>query len=190
MDGTSGGGVLGGGDRLGRSLERWLADALVDEAAQRRLRERWLQIQSEEEASFVGTLLDLAERRRPVTIDVGDQRFRGVLAGIGADFVALRTDRGQHAIVRTDAVDAVRSEPGGVDVRGERSVALEVTLAGVMGPIAADRPDVLVRTRSGVTVRGQLRSAGTDVLRLRVDGDPPTPTWLALDRVGMLLVEP
>ena len=182
--------MLGGGDGLGRALERWVADALVDDAAQRRVRERWMQIQAEEEASFAGTLLDLAERHRPVTLDVGDQRLRGAIAGIGADFVVLRTDRGQHVIVRTDAIDAVRGEPGGVDVRGDRSAALDVTLAGVIGPIGADRPDVLVRTRSGVIVRGQLRSAGTDVLRLRVEGDPPTPTWVPLEQVAVLVVEP
>ena len=183
-------GVLGGGGQLGRTLERWLSDALVDEAAQRRIRERWMQVQSEEEASFVGALLDLAERSRPVTIDVSDQRLRGTLVGIGADFVVMRTDRGQHALVRTEAVDAVRGEPGGADVRGDRSVAFEVTLAGVVGPIAADRPEVLARTSSGVTVRGQLRGAGTDVLRIRIDGDLPTPTWVPLDRVSVLVVEP
>ena len=182
-------GVLGGDDPLGRSLERWAAEALVDESARARERARWLRIQAEEEASFAGTLVDLAEQARPVVIDVGDQRFRGVIAGIGGDFVAVRTDRGQQVIIRTATIDAVRTEPGGTDVRGDRPATVEVTLGGVIGPIAADRPDVLVRTVRGVSIRGGLRSAGTDVLHLRVEGDPPTPAWVPLDAVAIIVLE-
>ncbi len=182
--------VLGGADVLGRSLERWAAEARVDDAARARIRARWMRIQSEEAASLVGTMIDLAERRRPVVLDVGEHRFRGVLAGIGGDFVAVRTDRGQQVLVRTDAVDVIRSEPGGVDVRGDRAPLVDLDLDGVLGPVAADRPDVLVRTRSGVTTRGELRSAGTDVIRLRIDGDPPTPTWIPTASIAVLVLDP
>lgn len=187
LDGAAG--VLGG-DTLGRSLERWAAEARVDESARGRIRARWLRIQSEEDASVVGTLVDLAERNRPIVVDVGDHRVRGIVAGIGGDFAALRTDRGQQVLVRTDAIDVVRSEPGGVDVRGDRAPLFDLPLAGVLGPVAADRPDVLVRTTSGVTVRGELRSAGTDVVRIRVDGDPPTPTWVPIERIAILVIDP
>ena len=184
------GGLLGGDDALGRSLERWAADARVDEAARTRVRARWLRIQAEEEASLVGTLVDLAERGRPVGLDVGDHRLRGVLRGIGGDFIALRTDQGQQVLARIAAIDAVRTEPGGIDVRGDRSPLLDLELAGVLAPVAADRPSVLVRTTSGVLVRGELRSSGTDVIRLRVDGDPPTPSWVPIDKIAVLVIDP
>lgn len=182
--------LLGGADRLGHSLERWAADARVDDAARARVRARWMRIQSEEEASLAGTLLDLAERGRPVVFDVGDHRFRGVLIGIGGDFVAVRSDQGRQVLVRIDAVDVVRSEPGGVDVRGDRTHRMELEFDGVLGPVAADRPDVLVRTRSGVTAKGEMRSAGTDVVRLRIDGDPPTPVWIATASIAVIVVDP
>ncbi|HEU5085139.1 MAG TPA: hypothetical protein VFU14_17490 [Acidimicrobiales bacterium] len=182
-------GVLGG-DRLARSLERWAADAAVDEAARRRARQRWLRLQAEEEASLVGTLVDLAERGRPVTLDVGDQRLRGRVVGIGSDFLALRTDRDQEALVRTAAVDAVRAEPGERAVVGDRAALVDVALAAVVGPLTGDRPGVLVRTRAGTTVRGELRSAGTDVLRLRTDGDPATPVWVPLAAIDVLVLDP
>ena len=143
-----------GDDALGRSLDRWAAEARVDEAARARVRARWLRIQAEEEASLIGTMVDLAERGRPVGLDVGDHRLRGVLRGIGGDFVAMRTEQNQLVLVRIAAVDAVRTEPGGADVRGDRSSLLDLELAGVLGPVAADRPQVLVRTTSGVIVRG------------------------------------
>jgi len=184
------GGVLGGADGLTRSLERWAAEAIVDEAARRRARQRWLRVQAEEEASLVGTLVDLAERAQPVTVDVGDQRLRGRVVGIGSDFLAMRTDRGQEVLVRTAAVDALRAEPGEPAVVGDRAALVDVALAAVVGPLAADRPEVLVRTRAGTVVRGELRSAGTDVLRVRGDGDPPTPVWVPLAAIAVLVLDP
>lgn len=187
---SAAGGLLGGTDALTRSLERWAADAMVDEAARARTRQRWLRIQAEEEASTLGALLDLGERQHPVALDVGGHRVRGALAGIGADFVALRSDLGQHVLVRTDAIDVIRAEPGDRGVVGDRAVLVEVTLAAVVGPLAAERPEVLVRTRSGQGVRGELRSAGTDVVRLRADGDPPAPVWVPLAAIDVLVIDP
>ena len=181
-------GVLGGTGDLDRSLERWAADALVDEAVRRRTRERWLRIQAEEDASFAGTLVDLAEHGRPAVLDVAGERLRGRLVGVGADFVAVRTDRRQDVLVPFDAIEAVRREPGASDVRGDRSSTVDVALHSVLGPIAADRPDVVVRTRHGTALRGQLRSAGTDVLRLRLDVEPPTPTWIPLTAVALIVL--
>lgn len=182
--------VLGGTDALARSLERWAADARVDEAARQRSRRRWLRVQAEEEASLVGALVDLAERGRPVSLDVGSHRLRGRVVGIGGDFLALRSDRGQDVLVRTAAVEVVRADPGARAVVGDRAALLAVSLDAVVGPLAAERPDVLVRTRSGTVVRGELRSAGTDVLRLRTEGAPPAPVWVPLDAVDVLVIEP
>ena len=183
-------GVLGGDDGFARALERWAADAVVDEAARQRARQRWLRTQAEEEASFVGTLLDLAERGRSVTLEVGAHRVRGRIVGIGGDFVALRSERDQHVLLRTGVVEVVRAEPGAPAVTGDRTTVLEVGLAGVLGPLAAERPDVLVRTTSGAAVRGELRSAGVDVVHLRLPGDPPTPAWLPIDALAVVVLDP
>jgi hypothetical protein len=183
-----GSGVLGADDLLARTLARWAADAAVDEAAAARLRTYWLRVQAEEEASVLGTLVDLAERGRPVVVDVAGHRLGGVVIGVGADFVAMRTDRRQQALVPLAAIDVIRAEPGGVDVRGDRTPLLDVALDAVLGPVAAERPTVVVRTTGGAIVRGELRSAGTDVLRLRADGDPPVPTWIPLAAVAVVLL--
>ena len=183
-------GILGGPDSLGRALERWAADAAVDEAARARARARWLRIAAEEEASLAGTLVDLAEQGRPVVLDAGGQRVQGVVVGVAEDFVAVRTDQGQQALVRLDAIEVVRSDPGAADVVGDRPATLDVSLAAVLGPVAADRPDVLVRTRQGVAVRGQLRGAADDSLRLRLDGDRGAPAWVSLAAVALLVLDP
>ncbi len=178
------------GDDLGRSLERWAADAAVDEAARTRFRARWLRIQAEESASLAGVLVDLAERRTPVVVDVVDHRIRGVVVGVGADFAAMRSDDGpgRDVLVRLPAIATVRPEPGADEVRGDRAVLLDMALDAVVGPIAAERPDVAVRTLHGQVVRGELRSAGADVLRVRVDGDPPAPVWVSLEAVAVLVI--
>jgi len=183
-------GVLGGADGFARALERWAADAVVDEAARQRARQRWLRTQAEEEGSFVGTLLDLAERGRSVTLEAGAHRVRGRIVGIGGDFVALRSERDQHVLLRTGVVDVVRAEPGAPAVTGDRTTVLEVGLAGVLGSLAAERPEVLVRTTSGAAVRGELRSAGVDVVHLRLPGDPPTPAWLPIDALAVVVLDP
>lgn len=182
--------LLGGGDGFARALERWAADAVVDEAARRRTRERWLRAQAEEESSLVGTLVDLAERERTVTLDVGTHRVRGRVVGIGADFVAVRSDRGQDVLVRTAAIEVVRAEPGTPAVVGDRAALVEVGLAGVLPALAAERPDVSIRTRSGTFVRGELRRAGRDVIGLRVPGDPPAPAWIPVAGLDVVVLDP
>lgn len=183
-------GDLLGGDVLGRSLERWTAAAAVDEAARARIRARWLRIQAEEDASLAGALVDLTERGRPVMIEVRDRRVRGRVVGVGGDFVAVRSDQDQQVLLPMQAIDVIHAEPGDTDARGDRPPLYETTLHAVLGPVAADRPHVAVMTYGGSTVRGQLRSAGRDVLRIRLDADPPSPTWVPLHAVAMLVLEP
>lgn len=186
----SGAGVLGGDGALSRALERWAADAAVDEAARQRARQRWLRVQAEEEATVAGVLLDLAERGATVSLDVGAQRLRGRIAGIGHDFVAVRSETGQDILVPSDAIEVVRTEPGAPDVVGDRAALLDVTLATVLVPLAAERAEVAIRTRSGPVVRGELRSAGTDVARLRVPGEPPASAWVPVAAIQLLILEP
>lgn len=189
-DAAHAGRVLGGDDGFGRALQRWAADAGVDEAARQRARQRWLRTQAEEEASLAGALLDLAERARTVTLEVGSERVRGRIVGVGEDFVAVRSDRGQHVLVRTGAVEVVRAEPGTAAVVGDRTSVVDVGLTGLLPPLAAERPEVRVRTRSGLTVRGDLVAAGSDVVRLRVPGDPPAPAWVPTATIDVLVLDP
>lgn len=173
------------GADLDAALAAWVQQAAVDEAAAARARRHWLAVQAHADASLAGVLVDLGERGRPVSLGIGDMAVRGFIVGIGADFVVIRRDDARLVIVAVDAVATVRSQES-VSVWGDRRVRVDATLAGILAPVAADRPQVTVWTTAGTT-RGTLRSAGTDVVGLRMEDG--SRTWLALSSVRAIVVE-
>ena len=159
-------------DGLG-DLERWAADARAREAADERVRERWLRAQAEEEASFAGVLLAAAERRATVlaTTSVG-RRHRGVVTGVGTDFAAVEAASGVLTLLslRTLADLRVmdrRAHAATGSTEGDR--ALGVCLADVLAQAVGPRPRISVLA-GAASVVGDLRAVGTDVLTMRTDG--------------------
>ena len=151
-------------------LERWAADARAREAADARVRERWLRAQAEEEATLAGVLLALAERRAAVMLStVPGRRHRGVVSGVGVDFAVLRGEGGTSTLVALGAIADVRVVDGG---RGAHTTgaeaALGVRLADVLAQAAGQRPRVAVQAGATAIV-GDLRAVGSDVLTVRSD---------------------
>ena len=163
-------------------LERWAADARAREAADARVRERWLRAQAAEEASLAGVLLALAERRETVVVTMASgRRHRGVVTGVGVDFVVVEVPAGTSTLVVLAAVGDVRvAEDGGgpasrvattgASPSGDPPTALGVRLADVLAQAAGQRPRVAVSAGAAAVV-GELRGMGSDVLTLRTDGD-------------------
>lgn len=155
-------------------LERWAADARAREAADARVRERWLRAQAEEEASLAGVFLALAERRETVVVTtVAGRRYRGVVAGVGVDFAALQTPAGTATLVAFAALGDVRVAEGGrrsATTTGDGSVELGVRLSEVLAQAAGQRPRISVHA-GAAAVAGDLRAVGGDVVTLRADGD-------------------
>ena len=156
-------------------LERWAADARAREAAEARVRERWLRSQAEEGASLAGILLALAERRETVVLEtLAGGRHRATVTGVGLDFVALEGPAGGRILVALAAVadvrvvedEARRSAP---PATGREEAALGVRLADVLAQAAGQRPRLSVRA-GAATVVGDLRAVGDDVLTLRTEG--------------------
>jgi len=180
LDGTAGGGDRRA-DRTGPGVgtgpadgaERWLAGLRADTGADQRRRASWLSRQAEEEATLLGVLADLAERGRPAVVDVaGGRRHRGVVGIVGEDFVGLRTEGGTPVLVARAAITGVRPAPGDTGAVGDRRLAPQVTLAGVLSSIAGSGARlVLVPFGGGEPIAGELRSVGTDVMALRLDAD-------------------
>lgn len=164
---------------LDSALAAWVQEASVDEAAAARARRHWLAVQAHADSSLAGVFADLGERGRPVSLGVGDVAVRGLVVGVGSDFVVVRRDDARLVIVALAAVATVRSQES-ISVWGDRRVRVDTTLAGILVPIAADRPQATVWTAAGM-IHGTLRSAGTDVVRLRVEDG--SATWVALSSV-------
>jgi hypothetical protein len=161
-------------------LERWAADARAREAAEARVRERWLRSQAEEGATLAGILLALAERRETVVLEtVAGGRHRATVTGVGVDFVALQAAGGVTTLVVLGTVAAVRVVDGrtrrpappatGQSATARTAGALGVRLADVLGQASGQRPRLSVRA-GATTVVGDLRAVGDDVLTLRTDG--------------------
>jgi hypothetical protein len=178
---------LGGPDLLGR-LDRWLAAARTEEAAAARARERWLRRAAEEEGTFAGVLLDLAERGRPVVVTgAGGRRHRGTVAAVGLDFAVLRLDDGAQVLCPFAGVAAVRAETRAAPATGDRAVTLEVGLPEALATVAADHPRVLVVTLpDGGGLAGELRAVGRDVVHLRLDGADRAPTYVPVAGIAEL----
>ncbi|MFN3215386.1 MAG: hypothetical protein ACE367_02705 [Acidimicrobiales bacterium] len=174
---------IGGGGPWS-TLERWIAEGAVDEAARARARRGWLREQAAASTSFVAVLADLADRGRPVLVHgTTGTRHRGRIAGLGADFVALTTDHGSLVLVAHHAIAAVRSEPGDRPMRSMRAPELGLSLTQVLAELGEDRPRVAIATAGSAQIAGELVSVGVDVATVRLDGDARATVYVPLDAV-------
>jgi hypothetical protein len=177
------------GDGLAARIDRWAADARVDEAARLRARERWLRHQAEEEGSLAGVLADVAERGASVALHVrGGRRHRGELAALGADFVALRS-AGADVIVALPAVMSVRTLPGEASTIGDRSTGTAHRLVDVLAGLAAERAAVLLVLADGdEAIAGVVRWVGQDVAGVRVAGGAAVTAYVPVGAIVEVLV--
>ena len=166
-------------------LERWAADARARDAADARVRERWLRAQAEEDASLDDVLLSFAENEVAIVLTTVDgRRHYGQVGGVGVDFCALQAAGGTTTLIALTVLGEVRAvaaaggrrrEPaggsgkGGESGDGERRASLGVRLADVLAQAAGQRPRVSSQAGSA-SVTGDLRAVGTDVLTVRTDG--------------------
>jgi hypothetical protein len=153
--------LLGSGPSFAERLARWAADARADEAAIGRTREAFLRRVAGESTTFLGVLLDIAERGTAVlVVTTSGRRHRGSIEVVGTDFVTLRTDTAL-VLLPVTTVAAVHAEDA--TATADREPPIDVDLAAALSMLAEDRPNVLVVTAAeGIT--GDLRWCGTDVL--------------------------
>jgi hypothetical protein len=178
------------GEGLDSRLDRWVAEARVDEAVRRRARERWLRHQAEEDASLAGVLADVAERGAPVTLHAqGGRRHRGEVRALGRDFVALRSAT-SDVVVALGAITSVRIEAGRGATLGDRSVATALRLSDVLAELAAERAAALLVTTGGDdAVAGVLQSVGRDVVVVRLAGDAAGTAYVPLGAIAEAVFE-
>jgi hypothetical protein len=177
------------GDALAARIDRWAADARVDEAARVRARERWLRHQAEEEGSLAGVLADVAERGAAVALHVrGGRWHRGEIAALGSDFVALRS-AGADVIVALPAVTSVRTLPGDATTIGDRSTGSSHRLVDVLAGLAVERAAVLLVLADGDdAVAGEAVWVGQDVVGVRVAGGAAVTAYVPVGAIAEVLV--
>ena len=173
-----------------QNLRQWIADAAAREAGEARARSRRLLQQATEDATFVGTLVDLAEREADLSlITRDDSSVVGRIAVVGRDFVAMAGRNGRTSFVPLGAIAAVRTQPGTREavVAGERSAPSQAPLAAIAAELAVER--VRVQITSGKhSVTGTLRASGDDVLVVMAEGAPSTPVYVAMTAITELAV--
>lgn len=180
-------------------LDRWVAEARVDDAALRRARERWLLEVAEQEATLAGVLADLAERGGPLTLyGRGTRRHHGRLRMLGLDFVVVELPSGTDVLMAIDSVTSVRTAPavelaigdenGPIRRDADGNVAIGLRMHDVLAELAADRERVVLVTADGETLTGQLRSVGHDVAVLRTDAEPRATAYVALTAVAEVVL--
>jgi len=175
---------------LDARIDRWAADARVDEAARVRARERWLRHQAEEEGSLAGVLADIAERGVPVAVHVrGGRQHRGEVRAVGSDFVALRS-AATDVIVAIAAVTSVRTRPGEASTIGDRSITTSLRLVDVLAGLAAERAAVLLVMAGGDdAIAGALRSVGQDVVGVRAADAPAVTAYVPVGAIIEVVID-
>jgi hypothetical protein len=185
--------LVDAGSDLSARLERWAAEARVDDAARARSREAWLRRQAAEEGTLAGVLSDLLDAAAPVTVQTrGGGRHGGVVRTVGADFVALGSPgrRGSEVVVAVAlrAVASVRTVPGAPDVTGDRRSGGSLRLADVVAGLVAEREPVRVMTDDGEAIAGVVVSVGRDVAVVQGAGVPPSSAYVPLEAVSAVVV--
>jgi hypothetical protein len=182
-------GLLDGG--LEGRLERWAAEARTDHSARRRMRERWLQQQAEEEGHLAGVLVDLGERAVPTSVHTLSGRVHhGRVRAVGRDFLAITGGPSGDVFVALDAVASVRSRPGSPATIGDRTVSTRLVLAEVLARLAAERERALLVTGGNVSaIAGTLLAVGYDIVILRLDGaDHPGTAYVPLAAIAEVIL--
>ena len=170
------------------ALQRWVADSQVDEAARARSRRRWLENAATEEATLGGVLLDLAERRRPVTVrTLVGHRITGPIIAVGADFIAVADARLGDTLMPTTRIATVQPAPGDDLPAGDRRHDVVLTFGDALMELAAERPEVMVGV-GDETLRGELRTASTEVVTLVIADERREPISIALAAIDHVVV--
>lgn len=160
-----------------------------------RARERALRQAAEEEGSFAGALVDLAERGSRVVVRTETGRAHvGVVEGVGGDYCVVRAENGAAAHLRLAALTTVRPSPGErhAPATGDRVATADTLLLEALGRVVHERPEVALVTRGGDVVVGTLRAVGADVVTVWPGPGPGTegPCYVVADAITEALIEP
>jgi hypothetical protein len=162
----------------GDALERWLAEVRTDQAARSRARLGALRAHAAEDATVIGVLADLGERRSPVLVTTTHgRRHRVEVRAVGPDAVVLAAGRDEWLVTRLACIAAVRLI-GGDPVHGEGSVSTTASFGRILAG-AAEPGDRLRLALGGEVLAGEVLSISAEVAVLRLESNDLTYVNLA-----------
>ena len=148
---------------------RLLDDARHAQAVADRSQRRLLTEADDQDATFLGSLEEVAETGRIVVLETTvERRVRGMITLLSGDHVVLEGEHGT-AWVRLRAITVLRVDRNTV-VRaggGERARRADVPLSEALRDLVDGRAEVDVVFDGGTSVRGTALAVGRDVLTLR-----------------------
>ena len=166
-------------------------DSRLQAAALERTQRRLLAEADGDEATLLGTLGELAERRVTLHLDtVAGHRARAHVRAIAGDHVVLEGPHGR-SLVALRAISAVRVDR---DVRvrvggaGRGGAPVAGTFAEALRPLRDERADVLVVVLGAPAVRGRVTDVGSDVVG--VDSDAREHVVVPLRAVVAVVADP
>jgi hypothetical protein len=157
----------------------WLLRFMADDAADGRARVETWRRRTDESATLVGVLADVAQRGQPVEVrTISGNTHVGRVGHVAAGVVIETHDR-HRAVLRTSAIAAVLPERG-LRVPGEgvptSTRSFRATVDAVIEP-----GDFLTVLAGGSSFVGEFLSCGQDVLLMR--GATNRTIYIALDAV-------
>ena len=167
------------------AFTRWAGAERAGLAAAARTRERWLREQVAASATWLGTLVDLTERREDVTLAVGAARFVGRVVGVGRDFCVMDQPGSRPALLRVGSISA--AWPASAPTRpvpGDGTPPIDLSMNAAVASLADERTPVRLVLDGGVEVEGELVGAGEDVVTLRLPGVIRRQVYVRFDAIG------
>lgn len=146
-----------------------------------RERERQLKQQAQEQASLLGTLLDLAEQQETVSIRTESGNTHcGVVQAVGRDFIAMTRRSDVNVYCALGAIVTVRpqaNEHG--PASGDRESSLDLLFIEFLATAAEEQPWVTITSSGSEQVSGRLSAVGVDVVTIELEGDRPSVCYVS-----------
>jgi hypothetical protein len=132
--------------------------------------QRWSGMIDEETATWVGTLVDLAEQGQPATLTtVTGGRHTLTITAIGSNVVVgERSDRSRVFLALAAVESAMLPTRRRRGAGGNRDVLSTATLQSFLFQEAGERPHVSALTYSGAVSSGMLVAVGQDVISIEL----------------------
>jgi len=166
---------------------QWLADASSSETTRRRSLEHSLLRQIRETATLAGSLAELAERARVVTVcTTWGSSLSGLITRLGENYIEL-TSESALSLLRINSLAFLPVATDDFLSDRDHHVSHDRSFTERVRTLAVERPSVCVTGHLGtVKVNGILEHVGADVMTITIDGPKRSSALVPIARVALV----